>query len=54
MLWQEALRDVREGSGLTRLLRNLSLLLFVLAARRSPRAGGPRWLGARVQDLSSC
>ena len=46
MLWQEALRDVREGSGLTRLLRNLSLLLFVLAALSAALAlGDPRWLG---------
>ena len=46
MLWKEALRDVREGSGLTRLLRNLSLLLFVLAALSAAIAlGDPRWLG---------
>ena len=43
MLWQEALRDVREGGGLTRLLRNL-LLLFVLAALSAALAlGDPRF-----------
>ena len=44
-LWYEALRERERGLGLQRLLRNLSLVLILLAALAGALAlGDPRWL----------
>jgi hypothetical protein len=49
-LWREALRERERGLGLQRLLRNLSLLLILLAALAAALAlGDPRWLTRAVE-----